>query len=87
MKVGCVTTVRAIAVDAVKLPEVPVTRMLNDPAIAVELALRVSTLVAEVLVGLKDAVTPNGNADADMVTVPLNPLSGLMVMVLLPLVP
>jgi hypothetical protein len=37
--------------------------------------------------GLKEAVTPLGNPDADKLTLPLKPFSGATVMVLEPLNP
>jgi hypothetical protein len=64
------------------VPEVPVTVTVEVPAVAVLLADRVSTWAV-----LKDAVTPVGRPDAAKATVPVNPFSGLTVMVLVPLVP
>ena len=50
-------------------------------------AARVSVLVPAVLLGLKDAVTPAGNPDADKFTIPAKPLSGVTVIALVPLLP
>jgi hypothetical protein len=57
------------------------------PRVAVVLAARVNTLVDVVLEGLKVAVTPEGSPDADRLTDPLKPFSGVTVMVLVLLVP
>ena len=57
------------------------------PRVAVVLAARVNTLVEVVLEGLKVAVTPEGRPDADRLTDPLKPFSGVTVMVLVLLVP
>lgn len=57
------------------------------PVAAALLAVSVSALVLAVLLGLNDAVTPLGRPDADMLTLPLKPLCGVTVMVLVPLAP
>jgi hypothetical protein len=80
-------TLRAMVVCLVKLPDVPVTDTVAVPMAAVPLAVSVNTLVLAVLLGLKDAVTPVGRPDADKLTLPVKPFSGLMVIVLVPLVP
>jgi hypothetical protein len=54
---------------------------------AVRLAVSVNALVVVVLPGLKEAVTPLGKPDADKVTFPVKLFSGVMVIVLVPLVP
>ena len=54
---------------------------------AVLLAVRVNTLVVDVLLGLKDAVTPAGRPDTDKLTLPVKPFSGVTVTVLVPLAP
>lgn len=79
--------VRLMVVVCVRLPETPVIVMVLVPVVAVLLAVNVRTLVE--LVGLvpKLAVTPLGRAEFDRVTDPVNPLLGVTVMVLLPLVP
>ena len=70
-----------------KLPEVPVTVTVTVPVVAVALEDSVKRLV--VVAGLvpKTALTPLGRPDAVKFTVPLNPLRGLMVMVVEPAVP
>jgi hypothetical protein len=57
------------------------------PRVAVLLAVNVTVLLVVVLPGLKDAVTPLGRPDAERPTLPLNPFTGLTVMVLVPLPP
>jgi hypothetical protein len=87
VKFGGAVTVseRVVAFD--KLPEVPVTVTVTVPVAAVLLAVSVNVLVPVVLVGLNDAVTPLGRPDADKLTLPLKPLCGVTVMVLVPLAP
>lgn len=74
-------------VVAVRLPEVPVMVIVDVPAVADALALRVSALVNVVGFGLKAAVTPLGSPEAARVTLPENSCAGVMVMVLVPLAP
>ena len=57
------------------------------PVAAVALAVSVSVPVEVVGFGLNAAVTPLGKPDAERVTLPLNPFSGVMVTVLVPLLP
>jgi hypothetical protein len=85
--VGINRTVREIVVVFVKLPDLPVTVTEAVPVAAVPLAVRVSVLVLDVLLGLNDAVTPLGRPDADKLTLLANPFCGLTVMVLAPLAP
>jgi hypothetical protein len=66
-------TVREKAVDAVRLPEVPVIVTVEVPAAAEALAVSVRILDPVVEVGAKDAVTPLGSPEAARVTLPLNP--------------
>ena len=87
VKVGIGVTFRAMVVVALKLPEVPVTVIVNVPSVAELLALRVSTLVEVASFRLKEAVTPAGNPDAERVTLPAKPFTGAMVIVLLPRLP
>ena len=75
-------TVKETVVDLVSAPLTPLMVTAKVPMAAVALAVRVSVLVVVVLAGLNEAVTPLGKPDADKVTVPLNPLSGLTVIVL-----
>jgi hypothetical protein len=79
--------VRETGAVFVKFPEVPVTVIVTVPVVAVLLAVSVNELVLAVLLGLKDAVTPFGNPLADRLTLPLKPLWGETVIVLVPLVP
>jgi hypothetical protein len=79
--------VREIVVVFVKLPDLPVTVTEAVPVAAVPLAVRVSVLVLDVLLGLNDAVTPLGRPDADKLTLLAKPFCGLTVMVLAPLAP
>jgi hypothetical protein len=65
----------------------PVTVTLNVPVAAVLAAEKVSELVVLVSVGLKAAVTPVGNPEADKLTTPLKPFSGVTLIVLLPPAP
>lgn len=87
VKFGGGFTTRESVVELDRLPDEPVIVTVAVPVVAVLLAASVSVLVLVVLVGLNDAVTPAGKLDADKLTVPLKPLSALMVMVLVPLAP
>jgi hypothetical protein len=81
-------TVRAIVVDAVRLPEVPVmVTVTGPPVIAVLAAVSINTL--ELVAGLvaKDAVTPLGRPDAARFTLPVNPLAAVTAMVSVALLP
>ena len=80
-------TVREIVVVWVSVPEVPVIVTVAVPVVAVELALKVTTLVEVVGLVPKAAVTPEGSPDADRVTEPVNPPLGVTVTVLFPLAP
>src|SRR5207245_2873224 len=82
-------TVRAIVVVLVRVPDVPVIVTVPAPVVAVLLAVSVNLLVVVVVaeLGLKDAVTPLGRADADKLTLPLKPFCGVTVIVLVPLLP
>jgi hypothetical protein len=74
-------------VVCVWLPDVPVTVIVAVPVVAVALAASVNVLVVVVGFVLNEAVTPLGRPDADKVTLPLKPLDGVMVIVLVPLLP
>ena len=87
MGTGAALIVRLIVVVWLRLPDVPVTVTVAEPVAAVLLAVNVKVLVPVVLVGLKLGVTPDGNPDADRLTLPVKPLTGFTVMVLLPLLP
>jgi hypothetical protein len=67
--------------------DAPETVTVTVPVAAVLAAVSVNVLVLAVLPGLKDAVTPLGRPDADKLTLPLKPPSGVTMMVLVPLVP
>ena len=79
-------TVRLIGMLFVKLPDVPVSVTVAVPVAAL-LAVRASVLLEVAGFGLNAAVTPVGNPDAESVTLPLNPFTGVMVIVLVPLLP
>jgi len=76
-----------MVVVCVMLPDVPVMVTVAVPSDAVALAARVKVLVLVAGFVPKLAVTPVGKPDAARVTLPLKPLDGLMVIVLVPLVP
>ncbi len=80
-------TVRLSVVVFVKLPDMPVMVMGLVPVAAEALAVSVNVLVEVVGFGLNPAVTPLGRPEALKVTLPLNPLDGSTVMVLVPLLP
>lgn len=66
-------TVSEMLVPFDKLPDVPVMVTVTVPVAAVLLAFSVKMLVLEVLLGLKDAVTPLGSPDANKLTLALKP--------------
>jgi hypothetical protein len=80
-------TVRVSVVVCVKLPEVPITVTVPAYEVAVALAVSVSVLLLVAGFGLKTAVTPLGNPEAESDTLPLNPFSGVIVIVLVPWFP
>ena len=69
---------RGKVVVAVRLPEVPVTVIVDVPGAAEELAVNVSTLVPVAGFTENEAVTPLGNPDTDRFTFPVNPYCGDM---------
>jgi len=71
----------------VRLAEVPVMVTVAVPVVAVLLAVSVKALVLVALLGLNEAVTPLGRAEADRLTLALKPFCGVTVMVLVPLAP
>ena len=77
----------AIVVVAVSEPEVPVIVTVDEPVVAVALAVSVSRLVPVVGLVPKEAVTPLGKPDAARVTLPVKPPTSVTVMVLVPLLP
>ena len=80
-------TIKVIVAVWLNVPEVPVTVTVDVPVVAVALAEKVSTL--DPVVGLvpKAAVTPEGRADVDNVTLPVKPPDGVSVIVLFPVPP
>ena len=80
-------TVRLTVVVCVKLPDVPVIVTVNVPVVAPLLAVSVNVLVLVVLLGLSVAVTALGWPEADRLTLPVKPFSGLTVIVLVVPVP
>jgi len=80
-------TVREIVVAFDKLSEVPVMVTVTVPVADVLLAVNVNVLVLVALVGLKEADTPPGRPEADKLTLPLKPLCGVTVIVVVPLAP
>ena len=87
LKFGPEVTVKEIVVVLVRLAQTPLMVTVNVPSAAVALALSVSVLLPVVLAGLKDAVTPLGRPEADKLTVPLKPLSGLTLIALVAVFP
>jgi hypothetical protein len=83
---GAVTLTLIVAVLC-KLPEVPVIVTVAAPTVAELLAVSVTVLVLVVLAGLKVAVTPLGNPEAERLTVAVKPFWGATVIELLTLVP
>jgi hypothetical protein len=77
-------TVSVTVVVADRLPEVPVIVTDTVPGVAVPVAVKVSVLVAAVGLGLNAAVTPADKPVAARVTFPVNPLTSVTVMVLVP---
>src|ERR1039458_2952809 len=82
-----VVTVREIVVVALSEPEVRVMVTGDVPAVAVALAVNVSTLVEVAGLVPNAAVTPLGKPLAARVTEPLNGLTSVTVMVSVPLAP
>jgi len=78
------STVSFTVVVFVKTPEVPVIVTVAEPVEADVLAVRVSVLVDVAGFGLNEAVTPFGRPEADSVTLPENPLAGVMVILPVP---
>ena len=74
-------------VVCVRLPERPVTITVAGPVVAVPLAVKVIVLLLVAGLGLNAACTPLGKPDAERVTLPLKPLNGVIVIVLVPWFP
>lgn len=71
----------------VRPPDTPVTVTVTVPGAAAALAVSVKVLVFAVGFGLKAALTPLGRADAERLTLPVNPFCGETVIVTGPLEP
>jgi hypothetical protein len=84
---GAGVTDSVIVVELVNVPDVPVMVTVAAPTVAVLVAVNVNVLVPVVFAGLKDAVTPLGRPEADKLTLPLKPLCGMTVTVLVPPAP
>jgi len=82
LKFGAPLTVRESVVELLTLPLTPWIVTVKVPMAALVLAVKVKALVLLVLAGLNDALTPPGSPEAERLTAPLNPLSGVTVMVL-----
>jgi hypothetical protein len=80
-------TVSVTLVACVKPPEMPVTVTVPAYGGAVALAVSVSVLFPVAGFGLKVAVTPLGNPDAESDTLPVNPFAGVIMIVLVPWLP
>lgn len=89
VKFGSAVTIRLRVALSVVEPLVPVTVTVAVPTVAVAEAVNVSVLPADPVteVGLKAAVTPAGRPLALKVTVPVKPLKGDTVTLLVAVVP
>jgi hypothetical protein len=85
--VALTLTVSAIVVVADSVPDVPVIVTVEDPVVAVLLAVKVSTLLPVVGLVPNVAVTPLGKPDAASVTLPVNPPVSVTEIVSVPLLP
>ena len=84
VKLGAAVTVREMVAEALRVPDVPVTVMVEVPIVAELLAMKVSELAAVALAGLKTAVTPDGSPVAARETVPVKPFCPAIEIALLP---
>ena len=82
VKLGPAFTVKFTATEVDAVPEVPVMVTVLVPVAAADVALNVATLEVAVDAGLNDTVTPVGRPVAVSATLPVNPLFGATVMVL-----
>jgi hypothetical protein len=80
-------TLRATATECDRLPETPVTVIVDDVGFAELAAVSVIVLPPAVPAGLNDAVTPAGSPDAVMLTLPVNPFLGNTLIAIAPLCP
>jgi len=85
--VAATFTVRWTVVVWFRLPQMPVMVTVAVPVVAVLLAVNVRTLVLVAGFVPNDAVTPDGKPDAESITLPVKPLVGVIVIVLVPPVP
>ncbi len=77
-------TVSLSVVVCVRLPDAPVIVRVDVPVAAAALASNVRVLVEVVGFALKNAFTPFGNPETASVTFPVNPFSGVIVTLLVP---
>jgi len=84
---GLALTESAMVVLAVVLPEVPLIVTVDVPAVAVLLAVKVTTLLPVAGLVPNAAVTPLGKPEAVRVTLPLNPPTSVTVTVSVALLP
>lgn len=89
LKSGCGpgVIVSETVVACKRLPDVPVTVMVNVPTVAVDVADNRRVLVVAAGLGLNEAVTPVGMPDAVKLTLLEKPFTGLTVMMDCPDVP
>jgi hypothetical protein len=80
VKVGLATTREKDAVT-VRVPEVPVIVNVLVPTAAEALAFNNNVACPDVGLGEKDAVTPLGRPETDRFALPLNPYSGVRMIV------
>ena len=80
-------TVRVIATVAFRFPDCPATVTVVVPVVAPVLAVKLNTLVVDVLAGPNDAVTPAGRPVTVRFTELLNPFVAATVMVAEPVPP
>jgi hypothetical protein len=76
-----------VVVTGARVPDVPVTVIVEFPAAADVLAVSVSMLEVVEAVGLNDAVTPLGSPDTAKDTLPVNGLMSVTAIVSAPLAP
>lgn len=80
-------TVSVMLAECVSMPLVPVIVTVAGPVVAVAPAVKVSVLVPVAGLGLNDAVTPAGKVPVLSVTLPVKPLTGVILTVLVPAPP
>jgi hypothetical protein len=84
VKLGTALMVRLKVVAADEVPDVPLTVIVVVPIAATGVAVNVATLVVDVDVGLNETLTPVGSVEVVSVTLPVKPLLGVTVIVLVP---